>query len=162
VKVKETNNLKDIPFADFFFVVTEIEAEFQKDKLKSKECVVKVFLEIPFTKSTWMASAIESNTRSELIEVYDMWCTSASQHLEKLYPTITKTNVGQEVIQSNESNSTSALQVYNSHVDAQSSALIKFWNLRSIPNMFISLYALFIVLFGKYFVHLIMRRLSFH
>jgi len=45
-------------------------------------CVVEVFLEFKFFQSTWLQSTIESNTRSELVSVYETW----RQHAEASLP----------------------------------------------------------------------------
>lgn len=88
--MKETNEFKGIPYADYFTVNTKwavsSSAHQQQQRLKPVKCQVcnvSIFLEFVFNKSTWLQGTIESNTKSELITVYDLWHRSAKEFITK-------------------------------------------------------------------------------
>jgi hypothetical protein len=45
---------------------------------------VKILLDFVFLKSTWLQGTIESNTRAELLTVYELWLSSAEEHLQQI------------------------------------------------------------------------------
>ena len=52
--------------------------DFNGNKNKSEYiCHIDVTLDFNFFQSTWLQGTIESNTRSELLGVYDLWCSYA-------------------------------------------------------------------------------------
>jgi len=52
------------------------------DKINDRYiCIIEVFLEFKFFQSTWLQSTIESNTRSELMSVFEMWRLHAIESL---------------------------------------------------------------------------------
>lgn len=77
--IKETNAFRGIPYADYFTVNTEWVVTSSSNG--SRECAVKIFLDFNFMKSTWLQGTIESNTRAELLTVYELWYVSAEEHL---------------------------------------------------------------------------------
>ncbi len=102
VHVKETNVFRDIPFADYFNVVVEWDVSWPSRKSNSRGgdkgsghrnksgkdkrapedvCLMSIWLDFHFFKSTWLQSTIESNTRAELMGVYDLWTDYAHETL---------------------------------------------------------------------------------
>ena len=79
LSIKETNSFRGIPYADYFTVNTEW--VIVSNSIDGSECAVKIFLDFNFMKSTWLQGTIESNTRSELLSVYELWCSSAEEEL---------------------------------------------------------------------------------
>lgn len=79
LSIKETNSFRGIPYADYFTVNTEW--VIVSNSIDGSECVVKIFLDFNFMKSTWLQGTIESNTRSELLSVYELWYSSAEEDL---------------------------------------------------------------------------------
>ncbi|KAJ1430071.1 hypothetical protein B484DRAFT_54184 [Ochromonadaceae sp. CCMP2298] len=108
VVITETNSFKGIPYADYFNVCTEwvVEAssEGARDSSGIKETRpdsprrralkgasapgadglrVTIRLDFQFLKSTWLQSTIESNTKAELIGVYEKWLEAANETLRR-------------------------------------------------------------------------------
>ena len=98
LRIKETNVFRDIPFADYFNVVVEWEVKWGPERSPRKKkggtnngseskqrgdevCYISIYLAFHFFKSTWLQSTIESNTRAELILVYDLWTAYATETL---------------------------------------------------------------------------------
>lgn len=79
LSIKETNTFRGIPYADYFTVNTEW--VIISNSIDGSECSVKIFLDFNFMKSTWLQGTIESNTRSELLSVYELWFSSAEEEL---------------------------------------------------------------------------------
>ena len=79
LSIKETNSFRGIPYADYFTVNTEW--IIISNSIDGSECSVKIFLDFNFMKSTWLQGTIESNTRSELLSVYELWFSSAEEEL---------------------------------------------------------------------------------
>ena len=79
LSIKETNSFRGIPYADYCTVNTEW--VIVSNSIDGSECVVKIFLDFNFMKSTWLQGTIESNTRSELLSVYELWYSSAEEDL---------------------------------------------------------------------------------
>jgi hypothetical protein len=44
-------------------------------------CKIVITLDFKFHKSTWLKGTIESNTKAELLGVYELWYVSANDHL---------------------------------------------------------------------------------
>lgn len=79
LSIKETNSFRGIPYADYFTVNTEwVVVSSSKE---TRECTVKILLDFEFMKSTWLQGTIESNTRAELLTVYELWYGTAEEHL---------------------------------------------------------------------------------
>lgn len=100
IVIKETNSFRGIPYADYFNVNTEwvvvalppasTQAASNTTPLPSSSraagsasCKATVFLDFQFHKSTWLQGTIESNTKAELIEVYELWVESAQESLRR-------------------------------------------------------------------------------
>ena len=84
LSIKETNSFRGIPYADYFTVNTEwiVVSNNKENKENSEcECAIKIMLDFSFLKSTWLQGTIESNTRAELLTVYDLWLCSAEEYL---------------------------------------------------------------------------------
>ena len=81
--IKEINDFKGIPYADYFSVIVHWYV-FDIDNGDTFECDVKIMLGFQFHKSTWLAGTIESNTRAELKGVYEMWLEEATKQIESL------------------------------------------------------------------------------
>lgn len=79
--IRETNTFRGIPYADYFSVDTEWHVRCRKQG-QGFECDIDIYLEVVFFKSTWLQGTIESNTRAELITVYEKWQECAKQHLK--------------------------------------------------------------------------------
>ena len=79
LRIKETNSFRGIPYADYFTVNTEWIVISKCNEVS--ECSIKVLLDFSFLKSTWLQGTIESNTRAELLTVYDLWLCSAEEYL---------------------------------------------------------------------------------
>lgn len=91
--VRETNSFRGIPYADYFNVITEwmiqpasgdnTGAGQQKSahgtQNRAASTIATVYLDFQFHKSTWLQGTIESNTKAELVGVYELWVQSA-QH----------------------------------------------------------------------------------
>ena len=48
---------------------------------KSNECLIRIYLEIEFLQWTWLQGTIESNTRAELLDVFEKWNNFALERL---------------------------------------------------------------------------------
>ena len=94
ISVKETNSFRGIPYADYFNVNTEwtvvaVEEDSssnpseQKPAAPQKKCKATIHLDFQFLKSTWLQGTIESNTKAELIEVYELWLQMAQETLRR-------------------------------------------------------------------------------
>jgi hypothetical protein len=93
LRIQEVTTFQGIPYADFFSVKTEWVIQPIPNNTNNnhtntstmssdaKEISVKIYLEIVFHKSTWLEGTIASNTRSELIEVYQLWHQHATEYL---------------------------------------------------------------------------------
>jgi VAD1 Analog of StAR-related lipid transfer domain len=79
LSIKETNSFRGIPYADYFTVNTEWIAV--SSSKETRECTVKILLDFEFMKSTWLQGTIESNTRAELLTVYELWYGTAEEYL---------------------------------------------------------------------------------
>ncbi len=66
-RIDEIAEFSGIPYSDFFVVSTKI-VVIDKDV---SSCAINISAEVIFKKYTWLKSTIESNTRSELISVYE-------------------------------------------------------------------------------------------
>lgn len=77
--LKESNTLRGIPYADYFTVDTEW---IVTSSHNSQECFISIYLEVVFLKSTWLQSTIESNTKAELIVVYEKWLEFAMKQIK--------------------------------------------------------------------------------
>ena len=96
VSIKESNTFRGIPYSDYFGVNTEwvVISQNRASSLSSSssgrldgegcECSVKIMLDIVFHKSTWLQGTIEANTKAELLDVYELWQSSAEEHLSML------------------------------------------------------------------------------
>lgn len=108
VSIKETNSFRGIPYADYFNVNTEwivvavppsesacntinntltgASSDHSNHSINhNKRGTVKViiYLDFLFHKSTWLQGTIESNTKAELIGVYELWLESAHETLRR-------------------------------------------------------------------------------
>ena len=108
--IKEVSTFKGIPYADYFSVNTEWLIT-SKSQLLNKEqfsynhneninrmnideenlndteyegCSISISLQVIFHKSTWLQGTIESNTKAELIEVYELWSKKAKNHIHRI------------------------------------------------------------------------------
>ena len=87
ISIKETNSFRGIPYSDYFHVVTDwevLDTSRQQQTAGQDECVVSVYLNFVFFKSTWLQGTIESNTKAELMEVMDQWYESALHHMRMM------------------------------------------------------------------------------
>ena len=95
VSIKESNTFRGIPYSDYFGVNTEwvVISQNRASSMTSStgrldgegcECSVKIMLDIVFHKSTWLQGTIEANTKAELLDVYELWQSSAEEHLSLL------------------------------------------------------------------------------
>lgn len=97
VNIKEVNSFRGIPYADYFNVNTEwiVVATAPLDNTTGANSVtapiahsgrtvkVTIYLDFLFHKSTWLQGTIESNTKAELIGVYELWLESAQESLRR-------------------------------------------------------------------------------
>jgi len=83
--MKEVNSFRGIPYSDYFSVVTEwvVVALPPASSSATPTCKATVYLDFEFHKYTWLQGTIESNTKAELIEVYELWLASAQESLRK-------------------------------------------------------------------------------
>ncbi len=82
--MKEVNNLRGIPYSDYFSVLTEwVVVALPATTGASASCKVTIFLDFEFHKYTWLQGTIESNTKAELIEMYELWLGSAQESLRR-------------------------------------------------------------------------------
>eukprot|EP01032_Pedospumella_encystans_P011246 gene11246-13086_t len=82
--MKEVNNLRGIPYSDYFSVLTEwVVVALPAATGASASCKVSIFLDFEFHKYTWLQGTIESNTKAELIEMYELWLQSAQESLRR-------------------------------------------------------------------------------
>lgn len=88
--ITESDELKGIPYADYFSVQTEWKVTpkgFLSNvdaNLMSNACEVIIRLNFKFHKSTWLQGTIESNSRAELLRVYELWLKHAMTHIENV------------------------------------------------------------------------------
>lgn len=66
---------------DYFNVNTEWVVTACSNQGQSPQCFVVVHLEVVFHKYTWLQGTIESNTKAELVDVYDRWIEFAHLHI---------------------------------------------------------------------------------
>jgi hypothetical protein len=95
VTVRETNSFRGIPYADYFNVITEWNVvpsapansgagqQLNSSSGASGSCKATVYLDFQFHKSTWLQGTIESNTKAELIGVYELWLQSAQRTIRR-------------------------------------------------------------------------------
>jgi hypothetical protein len=77
--VKEVNSFRGIPYADYFNVLTEW--QIVENKNDPKGSIVHIYLDFKFHKSTWLQGTIESNTKAELLEVFDLWLEAVNHQI---------------------------------------------------------------------------------
>lgn len=79
----ECNSFRGIPYADYFTVNTEWTVSYQvsKNETDLPECSIKVTLDVNFQKQTWLQGTIESNTKAELLGVFEQWQNSMRQSI---------------------------------------------------------------------------------
>lgn len=87
--MKETNSFRGIPYSDYFHVIIEWDVKARplsnnnNNVSREKPKVsVTVSLDFKFLKSTWLQGTIESNTKAELMEVYELWINFANEFLQ--------------------------------------------------------------------------------
>lgn len=83
--IKETNSFNGIPYADYFTVDTEwiIKCKNSNNNNNNvQECYITITLDVIFQKSTWLQGTIESNTKAELLGVYELWLKTAEQYIK--------------------------------------------------------------------------------
>jgi len=80
----ECNSFRGIPYADYFTVNTEWLVSHQLPQHESDipECCIKVTLDVNFQKQTWLQGTIESNTKQELLGVFELWQASMRQSIK--------------------------------------------------------------------------------
>eukprot|EP01041_Mallomonas_annulata_P011707 gene11707-24528_t len=85
--IHESNSFKGIPYSDYFTIQVywNIKQQFNSED-NNYECQISISIEFIFTKSTWLQSTIESNTKAELLIVYNKWRNYALQHLSTISP----------------------------------------------------------------------------
>lgn len=94
VVIQESNSFRGIPYSDYFSVNTEwIAVSSSKPNSNhdieggniclQQECSVSIYLEMVFHKYTWLRGTIESNTKAELITVYEQWLMLANECITK-------------------------------------------------------------------------------
>lgn len=84
VNIHEVNSFRGIPYSDYFNVITHWQVYSVKNANSmalAKECEVAIYLEFEFLKYTWLQGTIESNTKAELTEVFELWFETASHYL---------------------------------------------------------------------------------
>lgn len=82
VKVTETNSFRGIPYADYFSVNTSWQLVCDKEGPgMGDSCSVSGYFDVVFHKSTWLQSTIESNTKAELTETFNLWLSGAKKEL---------------------------------------------------------------------------------
>ena len=84
--MKEVNSFRGIPYSDYFSVVTEwvvVALPPASTTAAAPTCKATVYLDFEFHKYTWLQGTIDSNTKAELIEVYELWLESAQESLRK-------------------------------------------------------------------------------
>jgi len=101
--IKETNSFRGIPYCDYFsvnieWVVTSLnvpKAEaLPSDDLANKskqtniikgeqKCNICIYLSFTFHKYTWLQGTIESNTKSEMLSIYELWLDSANDYIRR-------------------------------------------------------------------------------
>lgn len=83
MELKESNSFRGIPYADYFNVNTEWTVTSIKNGRTNEQpqCKVVVILDVVFQKSTWLQGTIESNTKAELLGVYDLWLETAEKYI---------------------------------------------------------------------------------
>ena len=85
INIKESNSFKGIPYSDYFRVNTEWRVtQHQKDYIDNY-INIKIYLEFIFYKSTWLQGTIESNTKAELLTIYDLWYQTALNTLHNIH-----------------------------------------------------------------------------
>mmetsp|Transcript_27612 Transcript_27612/g.39197 ORF Transcript_27612/g.39197 Transcript_27612/m.39197 type:complete len:718 (+) Transcript_27612:13-2166(+) len=100
--IKETNSFRGIPYCDYFsvnieWVVTslnkpKLDTSSSDDLVKTKQtnirrgeqkCNICIFLSFTFHKYTWLQGTIESNTKSEMLSIYELWLDSANDYIRR-------------------------------------------------------------------------------
>ncbi len=75
--MREVNTFRGIPYADYFNVISEWKVTDNNDK----GCTIQIFLDFKFHKSTWLQGTIESNTKAELLEVFEQWYEAVNHQI---------------------------------------------------------------------------------
>jgi hypothetical protein len=85
--IKETNSFNGIPYADYFTIDTEwiIKCKNFNSDNDMQECFITITLDVIFQKSTWLQGTIESNSKAELLEVYELWLKTSEQYIKDGY-----------------------------------------------------------------------------
>ena len=81
--ITECDNIKGIPYADYFSVQTEWKI-IPNYNSTCNSCHIIIQLSFIFHKSTWLQGTIESNSRAEMLRVYELWMKHAMLHIEDL------------------------------------------------------------------------------
>eukprot|EP01035_Chromulina_nebulosa_P027670 gene27670-36420_t len=95
--IKECNNFRGIPYSDYFSVNIEwivtsqigenkdfkVDSSSSRRKLNEEICHVCIFLSFAFHKSTWLQGTIESNTRAEMLSIYELWLDCANDYIRR-------------------------------------------------------------------------------
>ena len=84
IVIKEINCFKGIPYSDYFSVNIEwIVLNSVNNISKTNNCLVSVYVDFTFHKSTWLQGTIESNTKAELENVYNLWIQTAEKYIKE-------------------------------------------------------------------------------
>ena len=87
ITILESNSFKGIPMADYFRVDTMWSVTQRSDCIEgSPSFSVNVIItaEVVFLYSTWLRGSIESNTYSELDDVFASWKEMAQVHVQSM------------------------------------------------------------------------------
>jgi hypothetical protein len=89
--IKESNSFRGIPYADYFnvnteWIITSVQNSAADEKDRSM-CHVSIHLDFTFHKSTWLQGTIESNTKAELIGVFELWRSAAEFTIKQMAQT---------------------------------------------------------------------------
>eukprot|EP01038_Epipyxis_sp_PR26KG_P017504 gene17504-24246_t len=103
--IREINTFQGIPYADYFNVITEWKIKSMNksnnndpsslsmlsssrtatplSRESSNTCFIEIFLDFKFLKSTWLQGTIESNTKAELLGVFELWYEAANMYIRE-------------------------------------------------------------------------------
>ncbi|XP_038683963.1 protein VASCULAR ASSOCIATED DEATH 1, chloroplastic isoform X3 [Tripterygium wilfordii] len=80
--IETSQTVNDVPFGDYFSV--EVRWDVQRDGDESTEgCVLRVYIDVKFTKRTFWKGKIVQSTLDECREVYALWIQMAHEFLKQ-------------------------------------------------------------------------------
>ena len=85
---------------------------------ENEGCIISITLQVIFHKSTWLQGTIESNTKAELIGIFELWSNKAKNHIYRLSTNNTKQELAALGIGSHSDNNLDIKPISNNKINS--------------------------------------------